>query len=191
MTIETLTEQPINTIQNPPSPPILPTPKPDIMDWTSIPRPTDILKYYFEFVFYKENPSIAKIKFVDSPHDIYFTLPIINISSTCPQYNNTGELPYIIDKTKYVGTGNVDWEVYNQQLEDMRTGYTGLPFVPTDFPSIGGFSAEQINNKEYYPKHNKPDGWKGGTYEYDCCLSYFTGANTNSFVVTATAPTIR
>ena len=139
---------------------------------SSYSRTDDILKLYFEFIFYSQAHFPPDILQQLSPEAIYFTLPVITAyNPTCPD----------VDTGVYrIGKGNEDWSVYNQQLEDMRTGYTGLPFVPTNFPSIGGFSAEQINNKEYYPIHNQPDGWSGGTYEYDCCLSYFTGGNTSN-----------
>ena len=133
----------------------------------------DTLGYLFSFNTPPPSPSTKDAKF--SKSSVYFTLPVMPISCVIPDIVNPVG----------IHTGISTWEVYNQQLEDFRSGNTGLPIVPTNFPSIGGFPAELINNKEYYHVNFTPPDWKDGTYEFVDVLTYFTGqeAGSNTFKI--------
>jgi hypothetical protein len=133
-------------------------------------RPQDTLGWMFKYHINNENPIPNPISNVNdllqsSPNSIYFTLPVIIIND-----NNSSPSE----------STSINWEIYNKKVEDLRSG-SGLPLIPTNFPDIGGFSKDLINNHEYYPVNYLPTGWNGRTYEFVDTLTYFSGGYNNNY----------
>ena len=127
-------------------------------------RPQDTLAWMFKYDNDNLSSTISNVNNLlqSSPNSIYFTLPVIII--------NDNSIPSEL-------TSN-NWDIYNKKIEDLRSG-SGLPLIPTNFPDIGGFSKDLINNYEYYPLTHKPTGWNGRTYEFVDTLTFFSGGINN------------
>lgn len=123
-------------------------------------RPQDTLAWMFKYHNDNLTSTTSNVNNLlqSSPNSIYFTLPVIIKT----------------DKNIPSESTSSDWEIYNKKVEDLRSG-SGLPLIPTNFPNVGGFSKDLINNYEYYPVTNKPTGWNGRTYEFVDTLTFFSG----------------